>query len=54
MTEYIRGVTLAEISGTARLGINILQNLYNGLNIFLMGDKNLWNFLKYGYNLWFN
>ena len=51
MTVYIRGVTLAEISGPAhpsnclfgpaRLGINILQNLYNGLNIFLMGEQKL-------------
>ena len=43
MTVYIRGFNLAEISGlarpanvfcSARPGINILQNLYNGLNIW--------------------
>ena len=61
MIVYIRGVNLAEISGTARklflfgparLGINILQNLYNGLNIFWEGgSKTYENFVKYGYNL---
>ena len=58
MTVYIRGVNLAEISGKAlkfvlfgpsRLGINILQNLYNGLNIFRGGGtKTYEKFVKSG------
>ena len=55
MTVYIRGVTLAEISGQARPAnlfcsarpsseLIYYKNLYNGLNIFLRGDKNLWKF----------
>ena len=43
---YIRGVNRAEIFGparklfcSARPGINILQNLYNGLNMFWGGQK---------------
>ena len=52
MTVYIRGVTLAEISGPARLGFNILQNLYNGLNIYFKGGTKSYKIiLKYGYNL---
>ena len=58
MTVYIRGVNLAEISGPARpancfcsarpVSELILQNLYNGLNIFVWrGDKILRNFVKY-------
>ena len=54
-----RGVNRAEIScparkivlfGPSRPGINILQNLYNGLNI-VGGTKTHENFVKYGYNL---
>ena len=57
---YTRGVNCTEISGPARKffcsgrpGINILQNLYNGLTIFT-GEgvtKTHENFVKYGYNL---
>ena len=58
-----RGDNRAEISGparkffcSARPGINILQILYNGLNILCVGGgtKTQENFVKYGYNLWFN
>ena len=59
MTVYIKGVTLAEISGPGRPANYFvrpgparnlyIQNLYNGLDIFLRGgDKNLWKFVKYG------
>ena len=62
MTVYIRGVNLAEIFGparpanlfcSARLGINILQNLYNGFVIYFFGKetKTYENFVKYGYKL---
>ena len=50
MTVYIRGINLAGIScparpanyfcsAPARLGINILQSLYNILNIFFGGKR---------------
>ena len=41
--------------GPALPGINILQNLYNGLTTFCgKGMKTQENFVKYWYNLWFN
>ena len=66
MTVYFRGVNLVEISarhgpqivlfGPARLGINILyyKICTMGFNIFFVGTKTYENFVKYGYNLWFN
>ena len=54
-----RDVNRAEISGppgpqnffcSARPGINILQNLYNNLNMLGVA-KTHENFVKYGYNL---
>ena len=54
---YTRGVNSTEISGparkffcSARPGINILQNLYNGLTMGGGRTKTHENFVKYGYN----
>ena len=49
----------ANLFCSARPGINILQNLYNGLTIFCGGwggggQKLMKNFVKYGYNFLFN